>query len=369
MAKLPMNVVNFAAQTDADSQLVYELFQDYFCHYMDETQKRNIGAYDASRTLAEKEDKMHKQLLSEVQKLANVEINADNVKRMSKNPQVIWATFSVVEAMIDAVLPLTLINSIGTYTEIRNIGFGDSASFEIEPRSLMTVSQGANAQRTSFIQKQFRTTKTLVAINHVVTTQVSLYKVLCGLESLAEFVRKAIISIETEMTKDAYNAMRTGLTAVTMPANLTATGYTQGDLLKICERVTAYNGGAKAVIIGTASAISNILPNGADGWRIVTDGDNMGIKLIKNFFDYDIMVLPQVATGDFSTFDMALNDNEIYVVSPSSDKLVKGVIEGSDLTNSNDFYDNANLTSNATINKRWAFEFLSNAVAGCIQLA
>ena len=38
MAKLPMNVVNFAAQT-ADSALVYELFQDYFCHYMDETQR------------------------------------------------------------------------------------------------------------------------------------------------------------------------------------------------------------------------------------------------------------------------------------------------------------------------------------------
>jgi hypothetical protein len=81
------------------------------------------------------------------------------------------------------------------------------------------------------------------------------------------------------------------------------------------------------------------------------------------------MVLPQVATGDFSTFDMALADDELYIVSPSSDKLVKGIIEGSDLTNSNDFYDNANLTSNATINKRWAFEFLSNAVAGCVELA
>ena len=368
MAKLPMNVVNFAAQT-ADSALVYELFQDYFCHYMDETQKRNIGAYDASCTLAEKEAKMHKQLLSEVQKLANVEINEDNVKIMSKNPMVTWATFSVVEAMIDAILPLTLINSIGTYTELRNIGFGDSASFEIAPRSLMTVSQGANAQRTSFIQKQFKTTKTLTAVNHAITTQVSMYKVLCGLESLAEFVRKAVISIETEMTKDAYGAMRAGLTALTMPANLKVTGYTQADLLKICERVSAYNGGAKAVIIGTASAIANILPNGSDGWRIVTDGDNMGIKLIRNFFDYDIMVLPQVATGDYSTFDMALKDDEIYVVSPSSDKLVKGVIEGADLTNSNDFYDNANLTSNATINKRWAFEFLSNAVAGCVQFS
>ena len=36
MANLPVNIVNFAAQTDSDNTLVFELFQDYFCHYMDE---------------------------------------------------------------------------------------------------------------------------------------------------------------------------------------------------------------------------------------------------------------------------------------------------------------------------------------------
>lgn len=365
MAKLPVNVINFAAQSD--SKIVYELFQDYFCHYMDEVQGRKIGAYEKDKSLKEKDAKMHGLLLAEVQKLSGQEITEKNVRAMAKNPMVTWATFSVVEAMIDAVMPMTIIDSIGTYTEIRNVGFGDSASFEIAPRSLFTVSEGANAQRTSFIQKQFKTTKTMMAQNHVVTVQVAMYKVLCGIESLAEFVRKAIVSIETEMTKDAYGAMRAGLTALTMPANLKVTGYDQKDLLKMCEIVGAYNQGAKPVIIGTASAISNILPDGTAGWRINTPGDNMGIQLIKNFFDYDIVVLPQVATGDYANFDLALNDNEIYVVSPASDKLVKGVIEGSDLSNTNDFYENGNLTSNATINKRWAFEFLSNAVAGCMQ--
>lgn len=365
MAKLPVNVMNFASQSD--SEIVYELFQDYFCHYMDETQGRKIGAYEKEKTLKEKDAKMHQVLLSEVEKLSGQKVTEENARAMAQNPMVTWATFAVVSAMIDAILPMTLIDSIGMYTEIRNIGFGDSASFDIEPRSLFTVSEGANAQRTSFIQKQFKTTKTMVAQNHAVTVQVAMYKVLCGIESLAEFVRKAVLSIETEMTKDAYGAMRAGLTALTMPADLKVTGYNQKDLLKMCEVVSAYNNGAKATIIGTASAISNILPNGADGYRITTPSDNMSIQLIRNFFGYDILVLPQVATGDYSQFDLALNDDEVYVVSTSSDKLVKGVIEGSDLTNSNDFYDNGNLTSNATINKRWNFEFMSNAVAGCMQ--
>lgn len=83
MAKLPMNVVNFAAQT-GDSALVYELFQDYFSHYMDETQKRNIGAYDTAHTLSEKEQKMHKKLLSEIQKLSGAEMKGNKEHSPSK---------------------------------------------------------------------------------------------------------------------------------------------------------------------------------------------------------------------------------------------------------------------------------------------
>lgn len=94
----------------------------------------------------------------------------------------------------------------------------------------------------------------------------------------------------------------------------------------------------------------------------------MKISLIKNFFDYDIIVLPQVATGDYENFGMALDDDKLYIVSPTSDKLIKGVVEGTDLANSNDFYDNANLTSDYTIRKRWDFEFMSNAIAGCVEL-
>ena len=199
---------------------------------------------------------------------------------------------------------------------------------------MFTVSQSGNSQRTSFVHKQFSTTKSLVAINHVITVQVALYKVLAGKESLADFVRKAVISIETEMTKDAYNAFNAGLTAATVPTALNITGYTQDALLTLCQTVQAYNQGAKPVIVGTTKALSKILPNSANGYRIVTNSETMGIQLIRNFFEYDILVLPQVATWNYNDFDLALDDDTVYVVSPTSEKLVKGVIEGSVTTNS-----------------------------------
>ena len=56
-------------------------------------------------------------------------------------------------------------------------------------------------------------------------------------------------------------------------------------------------------------------------------------------------------------------------MSTSSDKIIKGCFEGSTIQNSNDYYDNADLTSNATLNKRWKFEAVSNSAMGCVTLS
>lgn len=367
MRELPKNVVYFAQQTGTDTEF-FNRFTDYFFHYMDEFHGRKLGAYDKEISFKDKDDQIYTEMMSQIQRLAGQDMSSFSEAVMANNPMVQWAMMAISNQVVDTILPVTIIDSIGIYTDIKPIGFGDSASFEIFPRSLMTVSQGSNAQRTAFIQKQFKTMKTLIPVNHAITVQVSLYSVLARKESLAEFTRKAVISIETAMTRDAYGAFRAGLNAVTIPSDLSVTGYTEEDLLRLCQTVGAYNQGAKATIVGTSLALRTIRPNGADGYRTITDSDNMSIQLIKDFFDYDTIVLPQVATGK-GDYGLQLNDKEIYVLSPSSEKLVKGVIEGEVLTNSNDYYDNANLTSNATMNKRWIFEFLSNATAGIIHLS
>ena len=367
MVRLPLNVVTFAEQTGGNTDF-YEAFGDYYNHYMHQFFNKTLGTYDDTVSFEEKDDKIYKAFMKEIQRVSGQDMSTFSEAVMASNPMVGWAAFAISNQAIETILPLTVIDSIGIYTDIRNIGFGDSAQFDIEPRALMTISQSSNSQRTTFIQKQFKTTKTLVPVNHAITVQVSLYAVLARKESLAEFTRKAVISMETEPTRDAYSAFRAGMNAVTIPSALSVTGYTAGDLVTLCETVQAYNQGMKPVIVGTTRALMNILPNGADGYRIITDTNNISIQLIRNFFGYDILVLPQVATGE-GDYSLQLVNDEIYVLSPTSDKLVKCVIEGETLTNSNDFYDNANLTSNATFNKRWACEFLSNATAGILHTA
>lgn len=362
--KLPMHILQFAGENNT----VYESFRDYFLTYMGEVEGKDWGSYDKTLTFSEKDVQMNKKLMSEITRVSGQSIPSGmTLEQFSTNPMVKWATFAVTNMMIDAIIPDTIIKSIGVYTDIRNIGIGGVAQFDVKPNSLYTVSEGSNARRTTFKTKEFNTSKSLVPVNHTITVETSLYKVLAGEESLAEYVRKAVLAIETQMSVDAYGALTALVGSSTFPTALKKTGFSVDNVLDVCQTVSAYNR-SKAVIMGTTKALSKVLPDSAKGYRIITPSESMGIKLIKNFYEYDILELPQVATGD-ADYSLALDDTKLYIVSPSTDKLVKGVIEGGVMTFERTPQDNANLTSTQTINKRYAFEAISNSKMGVITLS
>lgn len=355
-------------QGNEDAIKVYDQMKDYYFHFMSKTSNKSIGEFDKEVKLEEKEVKMKDSFMSEVERLSGCAYDSSiEIQQYAQNPLVLWATDTVFSYMVDAVIPDTIINSIGIYTEIQDVPYGATGKFVIESNGLYTVSEAGNAQRTALIQKEFSRTMTLNAINHDVSVQVSLYGVLCGIENLAKCVRKAIVAIETAVTLDAYNALNTALGATTVPSQLSVTGYTREDLLRLLETVTAYNHGQKAMVVGTATALSKIGVDSAMGERVVTNFSDYSIQLIKNFYGYDILQLPQVATGD--NYGLALDDDRLYIISPTGDKLIKGVFEGGTMSNTINHVDSANLTSTTTLNKRWAFEFISNATAGLMILA
>lgn len=322
MNKLPLNIVQFAGNNQ-DILAKYEGMKDYYFHHMSEVAGKKLGSYDTSVSLSEKEAKMHKALLSEITRVSGqAKPQEMSFAAWSTNPMVKWATFAVTGMMIDAIIPDTIIKNIGIYADIKPVAFGQTLEIDVEPNSLFTVSEGSNAQRHAFVQKQFKTTKTIVPVNHTITVEVALYKVLCGEESLAEFVRKAVIAMETQMTGDAYDALNALIDGGTFPAQLKKTGYSVEDLIELCQITEAYNQGNKPTIVGTTQALYHILPDSAKGYRIVTNSETAGIQLIKNFFDYDIMVLPQVATG--RNFGLRMKNDRVYVLSTGVDKIIKG---------------------------------------------
>ncbi len=366
MLKIPSNVLQFAQ----DKIDVYTAFNDYVNHYRAINEDKKVD-FDKSVTFEEKSEKMNEALRKEIARVAGVaDMGTFTAEVWASNPNMKWATFAVIGAMIDMVLPQSIIDSIGMYAEVIVGGYGDSFAFDVKPNDLFIVTKAGRGKRQSEVHKQFDGQITVQTVEHDITVGVSLYRVLAGKENLAEFAMKAVKSIETQMSIDAYTSFSTVMgnlvASATLGTVLRYTGYSQDKLVKLAQTVTAYNQGQKAVIVGTQLALSKILPTDGN-YRYTLDSEYVKLGYIKNFAGFDVMVLPQVASLTV-LFDTILDDDKIYIVSPAGGKMVKLCIEGSMMTNTNDAQSNANLTSQTVMKKMWGTAVATNNIYGCIEL-
>lgn len=367
--KIPTQVLTFAGEAN---MAPYRMFVDYFNQYQAlnagkkveyQTTATNDKGEVVAISFAEKEDKMNAALKREILRVAGITNFSDfPVETWANHPTLKWATFAVVSAMVDMILPETIIDSIGLYSDVRTIGWGDSAAFDVSPRDLFAVSKAGRSKRTTELRKQFKGQVTVIPEPREMTVFVSLMKVLAGKESLAEFVAKMTRSFETQLTIDVYNAFVTALAAVSNTAStgLRVAGYTQDEFIRLAQTVGAWNGGVKPIVIGTHRALAKVLPANAN-YRYDIASEFVRVGYMRNFQGVDLMELPQVA--DYETpFGLKLADDKIWFVSPSSQKIVKVVLEGSVLAYTSDVYANANLTQTSTLIKSWGTAIATNAV-------
>jgi hypothetical protein len=330
--KIPTQVLTFAGEAN---MAPYAMFVDYYNQYRSMNGAKNLEFQTTTTTpegaiiplsFSEKEEKMNAALKREILRVAGISNFSEfPVETWANHPTLKWATFAVVSAMVDMVLPQTIIDSIGLYSEVRTIGWGDSAAFDIAPRDIFTVSKAGRSKRTTELHKQFKGQVTIIPEPRELTVFVSLMKVLAGKESLAEMVTKMVRSFEVALANDVYALMVSTMGAVSATAvtGLRVTGYTQAEFVRLSQIVAAWNGGAKPVAVGTHAALAKILPANAN-YRYDIESDFVKVGYLRNFQGVDIMELPQVA--DYATpFGLKLDDTKLWFISPSSQKLIKVV--------------------------------------------
>ena len=272
----------------------------------------------------------------------------------------IIASFAVVDATVNAILPQVLTPAFGLFTDFRFVSLGDVVKFKIMPNQFFTVSKGGTGERTIHRQKDFAQDIIVAPVEHIVTVYTDMYRVLAGKEDIADFVARVVLAIEQAMYGDALNALMTGLTNLPSGTYNYSGAFDMKTLVKMAETVQVYNAGVRPVIAGSATALMNVLPDSTLGYRGNYDANGGSIELIKNVYGYDVIKMDNAAAQGGG---LVLPDDKIFVVSPAQDKLVKGVVSNA-LTNSNQFYDNADLTSDYTTRKMWEFVYASAAKAG-----
>ena len=371
--RIPNQVLSFAGESNLAP---YKMFVDYYNHYRSINGAKNVefatsttvDGISVPLSFSEKEDKMNAALKREILRVAGITSFTDfPVETWANHPTLKWASFAVVSAMIDMVLPDSIIENVGIYSDVRTIGWGDSAAFDVKPRDIFVVSKAGKSKRTTELHKQFNGQITVMTEPRQLSVFVSLMKVLAGKESLADLVAKMVRSFETALSYDIYSAFSTAMSSLVTGANgLRVTGYTQTDFVRLAQTVAAWNGGAKPIAIGTQLALANILPANAN-YRYEIDSDFVKVGYVRNFQGTDIMVLPQIA--DWTTpFGLKLDDTKIWLVTPSAQKIVKVVLEGSTLAYTSDVYEHANLVQTSTMIKNWGTAIATNAVAAEIDM-
>ena len=272
----------------------------------------------------------------------------------------IIASFAVVDATVNAILPQVLTPAFGLFTDFRFVSLGDVVKFKIMPNQFFTVSKGGTGERTIHRQKDFAQDIIVAPVEHIVTVYTDMYRVLAGKEDIADFVARVVLAIEQAMYGDALNALMTGLNNLPTGTYNISGAFDMKTLVKMAETVQVYNAGVRPVIAGSATALMHVLPDSTLGYRGNYDANGGSIELIKNVYGYDVIKMNNAAAQGGG---LVLPDDKIFVVSPAQDKLVKAVVSNA-LTNSNQFYDNADLTSDYTTRKMWEFTYASASKAG-----
>lgn len=365
-------IVNFAHQTDTGEALM-DMWTDFWNQDQTINHKKTGLSFSVSDkfgkaiSFAEKRELLDNAIKQEIFTRAGItNPQMYPVEVWATNQQLSWHTFAVVNMLIDAVLPDTILQSIGEYTDVRVVGWGDNASFEVDSRDLFTVAKMARGVREAEAKKVYKGMVTVTPEPRGVTVASSLYRVLAGKESLASFTVRAARSMETEVALDAYAAFYAAMNALpTSAPKLRQVGYTQAGLLEIAQRVTAANGGRQAMVVGTKAALGQVVPANSN-YLYQLESDFVKIGHIREFLGMGLLEMPQVL--NWKDYTLALSDSRLWIISPGAEKPVKLVLEGSTLANMGGTFDNATLTQNATLIKSWGTGVATTALAGQIEL-
>lgn len=361
-----MEFANVKAFAEVSKDL-YDAMKAFSLNYNNE--RKGLVAF-SEHSREEMAKLINKAFALEVSRQSGVELpnleNKTEVRRFAMNPMVKYFANQIQDVMIDMVLPETLLTgSLKYFADMKYADLGDSIKFDIKSNSLFTVSKAGNRQRTVNQQKTFRTTVTMTGVNHEITIGTTLFEMLTGQSYLAEEIMKVARSIETSMLFEAYDAFTTEANSLT--GNLAVANYSEEDLITLCETITAYNQGRKAVVLGTPLALKAVLPTN-DNYRYFLSDEYVRMGHVAQFNGYDVLPMEQVANPYSATpYALKLDDTKIYVVSPASDKIIKIGVFGGTFSHQDNAYDNANKTIESTTEKSWEVAVATNSVAGVIK--
>ena len=246
--------------------------------------------------------------------------------------------FEILEVVLDELMADQFADNpfFDQFVEQRNLALGDTNTFYVEDKSVLSVAEIAegtwNTRRQRLDVGQSFTVKTKLYNVHIYE---EFLRFIAGRVDFGRMVTKVAEAMKLQMAQEIY-ANFLGTMAY-LPTELKETGsFVEDTMLDIVSHVEIASGYQEVVIAGTKKALKELdaTYSGTNSFMVserMKDAQNLnGVQTYWN--GYKLLEIPQ--THIPNTFDFKLDDKRLFIL-PSNTKPIKVVNEGESMIKEN----------------------------------
>ena len=289
-------------------------------------------------------------------------------RSMVRNNQAVRDNFNAVLAqVVTAIVPEVVNDEYERYiAEIHQVGYGETARFQIESNDLFKVNQKAEGVRKGVDQPMYDNEYTVNAHPIEISTHIDWYPFAAGVFDMGNFALKIARSFSAYIFLKAIKGMAAAETK--FGAAYAANGVTPTLWGTLKQRVRAANGGMNVIAIGTEVALSNVDRGGNFQVEIGEEMNKVGY--LDQYLSTPLIALKNVlvpgTTNGSAT--LALSDKKIYFIPVAGDKPVKIVFEGNEVAVTYEPKETSDVRMGITVTMRVGIAAICGSKFGIITL-
>lgn len=251
---------------------------------------------------------------------------------MVRNNSLVRENFNAVIAQItNAIVPEVVNDTFSRFlSEVHQVGFGETARFIIESNDLFKVNAKAEGVRKGVDQPVFDDEITLNARPCTIDAAIDWYPMIAKILDFGSFALRIAKSFSAYIFLKAIK----GMTVATSEfgAAYSTNGVTPQLWGTLRERVSAANGGANVIAVGTAVALSSVSLQGNFQVEIGEEMNKVGY--LDQYLGVPLVAVNNVLVPGTTntTATLALDDKKIYMIPVAGTRPVKILFEGDEVS-------------------------------------
>jgi len=357
-----MNVVKFTS-TSKDSKEFIEMFCDYSKQVLSENHGYKFS-FEKNTPKEMKAQSINNAWVNLLQRRSGYKLSDfDSVAEFGSLTAVNEFAQGLNKLMLNAIYPYVFDAPLfNTLCEMHFVGYGDSLQINMKDNSLFNVSKFGRRQKHLNTQEREAGSKTITTDQYGITTITSVPDILTGKAMIADDVLVSALSMQAKIYELVLNEFKTKADAITIPSLVASGAFVEKTWQQKLKAVKAYSAmGVNPILFGDTIALKHLLPTAQNTRIDLQDPYNTTIGYMDRWNGHSVFGFDAVGNNDGDYGVLGLDEDTLYGIAPSASKFIH-VAVGNTMTNSDDNYDNINLSKLTTLRQELGVELVTNEV-------